>query len=723
MKAPRRKTTQEQGETILADFVRYAIYVRVSLLRQVEEGDSVETQETLAREIADKTNGVVYKVYIDPGISASKTDMEDRPALMEMLQDAKDGRFDAVIAFKRDRLARHPVHAGRIREALKKAKVKLIFSAPGEMQAQANDPMGDYIEGILALNNAFESAVISQRVTSVMLNKAKKGEWSGGTVPFGYRHDKETKTFITVPEEIAIVHEVERLYLNGMGETGITKWLNGEEVRGFGIRAAGPAHKLTNRKGNVSAHWTREQVRWIIGNPWYCGYVTYNKATKSGDTGRFRDADEWVQVKGTHEAVRTEERHQDIQRLREQRLEGMSSPRFYTTEFMLTGLLYCKACGTPVGTRNTTKGKTGKHYAYYACHTKSNRPGHSKCNLPIYQKELAEEFIIAQVVEYAESLDISALTAALDSSKRKTSAFSVEQLRSVEREIADLEERRKSNMASYETETDADFKAELKERQIEIRNALTAARERRVTLEQHLSTEQDDYFTLRRVYDLLKQLPEAIKAAPLSMRKALLAQVIDRIELHESGKADITFKVTQPEVKPEVSAFGVQGNPQTLKKLTITLPLGETASANINMWAHVQHSKAASRFKYWVRREGSRLLGGKASGGAIAKLLGIGQPQVNRYFKGLMPTKERFEHICATYGLSPMTVYASWELAMTYETFFDMVHSPKRQKPPDAVLYSDREKNNEKGRKYKERRRLGLVDTSRPAPGRKAAQA
>lgn len=105
---------------------------------------------------------------------------------MECLNDAKNGLFNKLIVYKRDRLARKLEDAMAIWDILKKANCELIFSATGEMQAMMNDPYGKMLEAIKASIAEIESATISVRVSDTLKNKAKKGEFTGGNLPYGY---------------------------------------------------------------------------------------------------------------------------------------------------------------------------------------------------------------------------------------------------------------------------------------------------------------------------------------------------------------------------------------------------------------------------------------------------------------------------------------------------------------------------------------------------------
>ncbi len=73
--------------------LRIAIYTRVSTEDQAKEGYSLEVQREYLESFALREGYEVFKVYCDDGISAYST---RRPALKELLKDAKEKKFDRL---------------------------------------------------------------------------------------------------------------------------------------------------------------------------------------------------------------------------------------------------------------------------------------------------------------------------------------------------------------------------------------------------------------------------------------------------------------------------------------------------------------------------------------------------------------------------------------------------------------------------------------------------
>jgi DNA invertase Pin-like site-specific DNA recombinase len=81
--------------------MRAAIYARVSTLDQEPENQLVELRRYIA------ARGWAAVEYVDRGISGAK---DRRPALDQMLTDAKRRRFDVLVFWRLDRLGRNLKH-------------------------------------------------------------------------------------------------------------------------------------------------------------------------------------------------------------------------------------------------------------------------------------------------------------------------------------------------------------------------------------------------------------------------------------------------------------------------------------------------------------------------------------------------------------------------------------------------------------------------------------
>ncbi|MBR6613151.1 MAG: recombinase family protein [Clostridia bacterium] len=95
-----------------------AIYLRVNHPSQIE----LELQENLCETFADTLGLEPYKVYRDV---ASGNTLEERPALMELLEDVKKGYYEALIVANPSRLTRKVLHYYELLNFLEENDVKL----------------------------------------------------------------------------------------------------------------------------------------------------------------------------------------------------------------------------------------------------------------------------------------------------------------------------------------------------------------------------------------------------------------------------------------------------------------------------------------------------------------------------------------------------------------------------------------------------------------------
>lgn len=100
-----------------------ALYVRVSTSKQADEGYSIEAQEQVLRSEAKKRGLRVYKVYKDEGLSGARA---DRPAFLQMIEDAKCGKFGTVGVWKISRLSRNLKNLLQVMETFVQLNIKFF---------------------------------------------------------------------------------------------------------------------------------------------------------------------------------------------------------------------------------------------------------------------------------------------------------------------------------------------------------------------------------------------------------------------------------------------------------------------------------------------------------------------------------------------------------------------------------------------------------------------
>ncbi|GIP29121.1 hypothetical protein J23TS9_42510 [Paenibacillus sp. J23TS9] len=84
--------------------VKVAIYARVSTEDQAEQGYSIDAQLDTLRKYCGLYKKEVYKEYVDAGISGKS--IVGRYELQQLLKEAEERKFDEVIVWKFNRMAR-----------------------------------------------------------------------------------------------------------------------------------------------------------------------------------------------------------------------------------------------------------------------------------------------------------------------------------------------------------------------------------------------------------------------------------------------------------------------------------------------------------------------------------------------------------------------------------------------------------------------------------------
>src|SRR5277367_5351200 len=158
------------------------LYTRVSSRNQAEaDYSSLETQrERLEAYCKSQEDYTVYRVYEDGGYSA---DSMDRPALKEMLRDIRDGKLNCILAYKIDRLTRSVRDFHALTDLFDRNDVKFV-SVTQSIDTQ--NPMGRLLRNVLLDFAQFEREMTADRTRDKMHQRAQKGMWNGGNVPYGY---------------------------------------------------------------------------------------------------------------------------------------------------------------------------------------------------------------------------------------------------------------------------------------------------------------------------------------------------------------------------------------------------------------------------------------------------------------------------------------------------------------------------------------------------------
>lgn len=140
--------------------------------------------------IQSQNNWQIYKVYSDPGFSGATL---NRPALQKLLEDIKQKKIDIILVYKIDRLTRSPKDFYQLIELFEKYNVSFIAITE---RFDTSTPAGRLLRNIMLTFVQFERELASERTKDKLLERAKKGMWNGGNVPFGYKRKTKNLSLI-----------------------------------------------------------------------------------------------------------------------------------------------------------------------------------------------------------------------------------------------------------------------------------------------------------------------------------------------------------------------------------------------------------------------------------------------------------------------------------------------------------------------------------------------
>ena len=149
-------------------------YLRVSTDEQARSGLGMDAQ----LEAIEQAAGPPDAIYRDDGFSGSDT---RRQGLLDALDALTEG--DALVVAKRDRLARDVFFSAWIEKEAKKRRARIV-SAAGE-GTDNDEPASKLMRTIVDAFAEYERNLIGARTAAALQQKRRRGEKTGGGVPFG----------------------------------------------------------------------------------------------------------------------------------------------------------------------------------------------------------------------------------------------------------------------------------------------------------------------------------------------------------------------------------------------------------------------------------------------------------------------------------------------------------------------------------------------------------
>lgn len=161
-------------------------YIRVSTLAQAKDGESLDTQKDQIKAFCQIKGWNIVKIYEDAGISGAKA--KGRLGFLEMMSDAKVGKFDIVVFTKLSRFARNSRDYHHFQYELEKHNVSLSSIKENIDPTSHN---GKLMAGIFALLAEWERDMIREQMVENKMAKWRDLRMFTGHPPYGYSWNKK----------------------------------------------------------------------------------------------------------------------------------------------------------------------------------------------------------------------------------------------------------------------------------------------------------------------------------------------------------------------------------------------------------------------------------------------------------------------------------------------------------------------------------------------------
>lgn len=334
------------------------IYARYSSDRQTEQ--SIEGQLTVCNRYAEQNDITIVGHYIDRAMTGTN---DNRADFQRMLKDSNKKAWDIVLVYKLDRFSRNKYETAVHKKTLRDNGIKLVSAT----ENIPDTPEGIILESLLEGMAEYYSAELSQKVRRGQNESRKKGNWTGGSIVYGYKVEgtKQTgKKLVIAEDEANIVRYIFSEFISGRQIVDIHKELNENKIYYNGKPFAHSSiYRLVSNEKYTGIYRLHDQVFDNIYPPIIS-----------------RDLFEMAKIKLDHNKY------------------GKHKP---DVVYLLKNKLECGYCGKIVHSDSGTS-KSGKVSRYYKC--TNRRKG--ACEQTPIRKDLIESLVIDTTLQAFGSMEL-----------------------------------------------------------------------------------------------------------------------------------------------------------------------------------------------------------------------------------------------------------------------------------------------------------------------------
>ena len=355
------KAREEQAITA----IKYALYARKSTESEERQVLSIDSQVKEMLQLAEKENLNIVEIKRE---SHSAKNVGQRPIFNELIGDIRAGKFNGILCWAPDRIARNAGDLGAVVDLIDQ---KLLLEVRTYGQKFSNSPSEKLLLMILGSQAKLENDQKGINVKRGLRARVEMGLWPT-TAPTGYLNEKRTdrKGYVMIdPERGQIIKKMfEKVANEKWSGRKLYHWLRFE----------------INFKTKGNKNLSLSNIYLILQNHFYYGMFEYPRGGGSWYAGKH----EPIIGKELFERVQDQIKRDQLQR--------------ENREFAFTKLLTCGLCGSGISACEKFKklkdGTTNK-YIYYGCARSKDK----NCDFGYTR----EEELIKQLMSIIDEVDMN----------------------------------------------------------------------------------------------------------------------------------------------------------------------------------------------------------------------------------------------------------------------------------------------------------------------------
>ncbi len=545
------------------------IILRVSSNQQLEADGDLSVQRRLVLDYVQAHDDwqLDNKEYFEGSKSGYKTAVSERDTLQEALEDARNGEYDILVAYKDDRIGRRMWEIGAYVMTLKSHNVDIYTVKDGCISPENSDIMGQMMLALRYGNAQKSSADTGMRVKDTAQKLVQQGKFMGGKAPYGYelvlsgelsKHGRALHHLRIIPEQAKVVKHIYDLsFHQEFGSTKIAKLLNEDEY----YKTMAPIDM-----------WKSGTIASILTNPVYAGHVAYKRRERKNGKYHRLDSEDWIKSNAPDEniqiisgelwdRVQDKRKHRSDKYIKTLEHKNVKVIRRNDGMLSLIDVIYCGYCGRKLtnGTKYaywTIKGTGEKRVSktpMYRCQSAQSGIPHNKVSQ--FRADKIEGIIFDCMAEYIERLQENENI--IDAIKQNQS----EEKRKQEAEIAKMQKEIEKAMQAVETMEEHIPEAITGRYPLsleELASAIRKQKEKITEQEQRIQEKKDGLNGMAVTTDewqsLKSNIPtwkQVFKEADTQTQRVLVNKLIERIDVTDE-QIVVRFKINLNDFLPRM---------------------------------------------------------------------------------------------------------------------------------------------------------------------------